>query len=80
MSRGALTRTGQLVCHLRRLVFDQRSPVHPISESMGGSLSVPHERTEILVSNIVFGCDCLTWIHSEWPPSPPCAKCGTGTD
>ena len=27
-------------CHLRRLVFDQSSPVHPISESRGGSTSV----------------------------------------
>ena len=24
-------------CHLRRLVFDQSSPVHPVSESRGGS-------------------------------------------
>ena len=27
-------------CQLRRLVFDQSSPVQPISESRGGSLSV----------------------------------------
>ena len=27
-------------CHLRRLVFDQSSQVHPVSESRGGNLSV----------------------------------------
>ena len=39
---------------MRRLVFDQSSPVHPVSESRGGPLSVTeHERTkEILMSNI----------------------------
>ena len=43
-------------CHLRRLVFNQSSPVHPVSESRGGGLSVKEEdgrrRTDILVSNI----------------------------
>ena len=47
-------------CQLRRLVFDQSSPVQPVSESRGGTLSVTeeddertNERTkEILVSNI----------------------------
>ena len=44
---------------MRRLVFDQSSPLHPVSESRGGTLSVTHGRTdggrtEILVSNI--GC------------------------
>ena len=42
---------------MRTLVFDQSSPVHPLSESRGVDLSVTHEhankRTEILVSNIV---------------------------
>ena len=45
---------------MRRLVFDQSSPVQPVSESRGGTLSVTEEdgggrrrRTkEILVSNI----------------------------
>ena len=42
-----------LFCHFRRLVFDERSPVHPVSESRGGAVSVTHVRwTEILVSNI----------------------------
>ena len=27
-------------CQLRRLVFNHSSPVHPVSESRGGSLSV----------------------------------------
>ena len=40
-------------CHLRRLVFNQSSPVHPVSESRGGNLNVTNgERTKILVSNI----------------------------
>ena len=40
---------------MRRLVFDQSSPVHPVSESRGGTLSVTKdERTEILVSNFGF--------------------------
>ena len=30
-------------CHLRISVFDQRSPVHPVSESRGGLLSVTDE-------------------------------------
>ena len=40
-------------CQFRRLVFNQRSPVHPVSESRGGSTSVTKskEKTEILVSN-----------------------------
>ena len=42
---------------MRRLVFDQSSPVQPVSESRGGTLSVTFERTEgrtkeILVSNL----------------------------
>ena len=51
-------------CHLRRLVFDQSSPVHPVLESRGGTVSVTEDgrrrrrSTEILVSNI--GC-CPTW-------------------
>ena len=39
----------------RRLVFDQSSLVHPISESRGGSTSVTEDgwnRTEMLMSNI----------------------------
>ena len=47
----------QLDCNLRRLVFDQSSPVHPVSESRGGTLNVTKSkvrRTEILVSNIGF--------------------------
>ena len=44
-------------CQLRRLVFDQSSPVQPVSESRGGPLSVAEEeeeqqQQEILVSNI----------------------------
>ena len=41
-------------CELRRFVFDQSSPVHPVSEFRGGPLSVTkyRRRTEILVSNI----------------------------
>ena len=44
-----------LFCHLRRSVFDQSSPVHPVSEYRGGkvTLSVTDERrTEILLTNI----------------------------
>ena len=49
-------------CHLRRLVFDQSSPVNPISESRGGYRErhgqtdgrMDGRRTEILVSNIEF--------------------------
>ena len=43
--------------------FDQSSPVQPVSESRGGTLSVTNERAkdkqtkEILVSN--FGCSAL---------------------
>ena len=33
-------------CYLGKLIFDQKSPVHPVSESMGGSTSVAEERTE----------------------------------
>ena len=42
---------------LRRLVFNQNIPVHPISESRGGGLSVTDKGqrpTKILVSNIGF--------------------------
>ena len=28
--------TFSLFCHLRRLIFNQSSPVHPVSESWGG--------------------------------------------
>jgi hypothetical protein len=39
--------------NIRRTGFDQSSPVHPVTESRGGTLSVTHGgRTEILVSNI----------------------------
>ena len=41
--------------NIRNLVFDQSSPVQPISESRGGSTSVTEEDgrwTEIIVSNI----------------------------
>ena len=31
---------------LRRLVFDQRSPVHPVSESRGSRTSVTEEQTK----------------------------------
>ena len=44
-------------CYLRRLVFDQSSPVHPVSESIGFGLSRTEDgggQTEILVSHI--GC------------------------
>ena len=30
---------------LRRIVLDQSSPVHPVSESRGGGVSVTHGRT-----------------------------------
>ena len=36
-----------LLLNLRRLVFDQSSPVHPISESKGGTLSVTYERKSL---------------------------------
>ena len=42
-------------CQLRRLVFDQSSTVHPVSESRGGgglSLTANGRSMEILVSNI----------------------------
>ena len=45
---------------LRRLVFDQSSPVQPFAESWGGPLSVTEEKAgagqteETLVSNIEF--------------------------
>ena len=45
---------------MRRTRFDQSSPVQPVSESRGGTLSVTEEekdegrRTEILVSNFGF--------------------------
>ena len=29
-------------CKLRKLVFDQSSPVHPVNESRGGTLSVTY--------------------------------------
>ena len=51
-----------LFCQFRRLVFDQSSPVHPVSESTRGTMSVTHRRpdertrTEILVSNIGLLC------------------------
>ena len=44
-------------CYLRRLVFDQSSPVQPVSEFMGFGLSRTEDgggQTEILVSHI--GC------------------------
>ena len=57
-------------CHLRRLVFDQSSPVFHISESRGGypereGLS-PKKRTEILVSYI--GYQYVIIISSFSPP------------
>ena len=42
---------------MRRLVFDQSSPVHPVSEYRGGGLSVTKDEVrspEILVSNFGF--------------------------
>ena len=36
-------------CQLRRLVFDQSSPVQPISESRGGSLSVTYIGVVVVV-------------------------------
>ena len=47
-------------CHLRRLVFHQSSPVHPVSGYSGGGWSERDEQTEdggqteILVSNTGF--------------------------
>ena len=41
---GKKERKKSQLCHLRRLFFDQSSPVHPVSESRGGSLSVTHGR------------------------------------
>ena len=32
-------------CHLKRLVFNQSSPVHLISESRGGTLTVTDKQT-----------------------------------
>ena len=46
--------------YLRSLVRDESSPVHPVSESWGGSLSVTYihssssSRTVLLLSNIGF--------------------------
>ena len=39
---------------IRRIVFDQRSPVHPVSDFIGGSLSVKYkvQSSEILVSDL----------------------------
>ena len=50
------TKNLKTFCQLRRLVFDQSSPVHPLSDFRGGGLSLTNggQRTEILVSNIGF--------------------------
>ena len=40
------------VSNIRNLVFDQSSPVQPVSEFRGGPLSVTEKKAEILVSNI----------------------------
>ena len=32
--------------YIRRLVFHQKSPVHPVSESRGGGLSVMNKRKD----------------------------------
>ena len=49
---------------MRRLVFDQRSPVHPVSESRGGWSERyggrRRRRTEILVSNIGFPSNTIS--------------------
>ena len=40
-------------CYLGTLVFDQKSPVHPVSEQRGGTVRGRHtQRTETLVLNI----------------------------
>ena len=49
--------------------------------SLFGRLSISYHFTQFHKRNLYFVLgSCLTWIHSEWPPSPPCARCGTGTD
>ena len=37
-------------CQLRRLVFDQSSPVHPVSELRGGTLSVKYTVEVVVVA------------------------------
>ena len=39
-------------CHFRRLVFDQSSPVHPVSEARGTWALRTENRGKILLSNI----------------------------
>ena len=39
-------------CYVRRLVFDQSSPIHPVCESKASCLSVSNKGMEMLVSNI----------------------------
>ena len=55
-------------CYLRRLVSNQRSPVHPVSKSRGVCLRVKEGQMDgqakILVSNIGLAdpfCCCLVW-------------------
>ena len=58
-----------LVLPLRRLVFDQSSPVQLVSESRGvGSMRITEQKdgwTEIHVSNIGFSCIFLYYIFSR---------------
>ena len=66
---------------MRRLVFDQSSPVHPVSESRGGSQSVTYERRtdgrteEILVSN--FGFNKLKQLFFSPNTSKKIISCAT---
>ena len=59
---------------MRRLVFNQSSPVHPVSESRGGPLSVTKDkgRTEILVSN--FGYFVKSYKYAGEELSSLCSK------
>ena len=50
---------------MRRLVFDQSSPVHPVSESRGGSLSVTYIGVVVVVAGLYFSF--LIWdVRELW--------------
>ena len=56
-------------CQLRRLVFDQSSPVQPISKSRGGGGSPEksgERKTKILVSNIRFNSPTIVGLLNDY--------------
>ena len=73
-------------CYLRRFVFDQSSPVHPVSESRGGTLSVTEKEGRkllcLILDNVIdyppYGCRPrpprlqrgLPSCSSGWSPAP----------